>query len=276
MVAKRTMDYAQLSLVAYGDEGKQSDPWKELEGRKYRSTKGKFEYYDDFQIKYEIDVPADFYGQVFYNTGEKEIVFAIRGTEVPNPFDILSDVTVVVNAWLLNKLKPRMTVPHFGKAVDFFNYIVAGYDYKEKYKEGYKLIITGHSLGGACAQYLALKLYHGGYGPVHTETFNAPGILESLGKEEAYGYNELDIINHVRYSDVIGTFGTHLGECRYYAVDNYESAHSMRKFYLDLENDPPYYENQEGAKAYLESLTQMSREAQDQFSLSGGNLFPNF
>jgi len=169
-------------------------------------------------------------------------------------------------------------VAHFDKAVKFLKYITIGnQNYGDKYKEGYKLIITGHSLGGACAQYLALKLYQSRYKPaVHTETFNAPGILESLGKEEAYGYNELDIINHVRYSDATGTFGTHLGECRYYAVDNYESTHNMRKFYLDLENDPPYYENQEGAKAYLESLTQMSREAQDQFSLSGGNLFPNF
>jgi len=270
MVAKRTMDYAQLSLVAYGDEGKQSDPWKELEGRKYEPTGGKFEYYDDFQNKYEIDVPADFYGQVFYNPEKLEIVFALRGTETGNTFDYLSDTAVIVNTELLNKLKPRMTVPHFGKAVDFLNYIVAGDDYKKKYNEGYKLIITGHSLGGACAQYLALKLYQSGYRPaVHTETFNAPGILESLGKEEAYGYNELDIINHVRYTDRVGTFGTHLGECRYYTVDN-ESRHSMRNFYLDLENDPPYYEIESL------SLTQMSRKAQDQFIQSGGNLFPNF
>ena len=274
MVAKRTMDYAQLSLVAYGDEGKQSDPWKELEGRKYEPTGGKFEYYDDFQNKYEIDVPADFYGQVFYNPEKLEIVFALRGTETGNTFDYLSDTAMIVNTELLNKLMPRMTVPHFGKAVDFFNYITIGnQNYADKYNAGYKLIITGHSLGGACAQYLALKLYQSGYKPaVHTETFNAPGILESLKKEDAYGYNELDIINHVRYTDPVGTFGTHLGECRYYTVDN-ESPHSMRNFYLDLENDPPYYENQEGEKAYLEG---MSRKAQDQFIQSGGNLFPNF
>ena len=201
-------------------------------------------------------------------------MLALRGTETGNTFDYLSDTAMIVNTELLNKLMPRMTVPHFGKAVDFFNYITIGnQNYADKYNAGYKLIITGHSLGGACAQYLALKLYQSGYKPaVHTETFNAPGILESLKKEDAYGYNELDIINHVRYTDFVGTFGTHLGECRYYTVDN-ESPHSMRNFYLDLENDPPYYENQEGEKAYLEG---MSRKAQDQFIQSGGNLFPNF
>ena len=40
MVAKRTMDYAQLSLVVYGDEGEQSDPWKELEGINYETNRG--------------------------------------------------------------------------------------------------------------------------------------------------------------------------------------------------------------------------------------------
>ena len=292
MVGIKTREYAQLSLVVYGDEGKQSPPWKELEGEGYKPNNN-LECEDEFKNKYEFWLPADFYGQVFYNPGKKEIVFALRGTEIPNPFDLLSDVTLAVNkdlsqlekipplvsplATLLKRLKPRMTVAHFKKAVKFFDFIaIENQNYKDRYNEGYKLAITGHSLGGACAQYLALKLYHSGYGPVHTETFNAPGILESLKEEDAYGYNELDIINHVRYSDVIGKFGTHLGECRYYAVDNYENAHSMRKFYLDLENDPQYYKNPEGAKAYLESLTQMSKEAQNQFILSGGNIFPNF
>ncbi len=68
--------------------------------------------------------------------------------------------------------------------------------------------ITGHSLGGALAQYVA-SLKH-----VPAVTFNAPGVDIPTG-----GTSE-NIINYVNMNDFIGCLNNeHIGETRYYVPD---------------------------------------------------------
>ena len=67
--------------------------------------------------------------------------------------------------------------------------------------------ITGHSLGGALAQYVA-SLKH-----VPAVTFNAPGVdVPSGGTIE-------NIINYVNMNDPVGSYREHIGETRYYIAD---------------------------------------------------------
>jgi hypothetical protein len=70
---------------------------------------------------------------------------------------------------------------------------------------GYRIYITGHSLGGFLAQLVAAQ--HGCVGI----TFNAPGAAEYAKQHRLRVRSTEGIVNLFRANDVIGAFGTHLG-----------------------------------------------------------------
>ena len=97
----------------------------------------------------------------YKNNLTNEIVIAYRGTD--SPLDILiSDGQIAFN------LKPQQA----SAAVNFYEKVLAE-------NEDCSISITGHSLGGALAQYVA-SLKH-----VPATTFNAPGMLNLLNKLDA-------------------------------------------------------------------------------------------
>ena len=79
-----------------------------------------------------------------------------------------------------------------------------------------QISFTGHSLGGALAQYMAIAAKG-----CPAETFGAPGILDALGilrgkYNPGYSY---PVVNHVAFGDMFGMYGRHLGITEYYALD---------------------------------------------------------
>ncbi len=137
------------------------------------------------------DAWAGFSAVAYKNEQTKEIIIAYRGTD--SPLDaIISDAQLAFN------LTPQQAAP----AVEFFEEIAENAD-----NGGYSITITGHSLGGALAQYVA-SLKH-----VPAVTFNAPGVdVPSGGTIE-------NIINYVNMNDPVGSYREHIGETRYYIAD---------------------------------------------------------
>ena len=94
--------------------------------------------------------------------------------------------------------------------------IVAVLDYLEQTGIKARISFTGHSLGGALAQYMAIIVKGSS-----AETFGAPGILGALEDladfyEPGYSY---PVLNHVAYGDVIGLYGRHLGKVEHHIFD---------------------------------------------------------
>lgn len=134
---------------------------------------------------------AGFQAVAYKNEITKEIVIAYRGTD--SLLDgIISDVQIAFN------LTPQQTSP----AIEFYNKIATSVS-----GEGYTISATGHSLGGALAQYVAAVV------GISAVTFNAPGIPMPEGGDAS------GIVNYVNMNDFIGCLNTHIGETRYYLPD---------------------------------------------------------
>ncbi len=155
---------------------------------------------------------AGFQAVAYKNTSTKEIIIAYRGTD--SLLDaIYSDAQIAFN------LTPQQVNP----AIQFYDSI-----YNNFQDEGYTISITGHSLGGTLAQYVAAQKQ------VSAVTFNAPGVSMPTGG------NASGIINYVNMNDFIGCLNPHLGETRYYLPDG---------IYLDDEFKPHSdYINQDFSK----------------------------
>jgi len=103
-----------------------------------------------------------------------------------------------------------------------------------------KIVVTGHSLGGALAQAVGAK--HG----VETHAYNAPGMANFLAKENIPVANNNKITNHARSTDVVGNRLDHIGHVIEYAKDRnvfergdgkiFDKAadHDMSKFAEDI------------------------------------------
>ena len=155
---------------------------------------------------------AGFQAVAYKNTSTKEIIIAYRGT------DSLLDV-IYSDAQIAFNLTPQQVNP----AIQFYDSI-----YNNFQDEGYTISITGHSLGGTLAQYVAAQKQ------VSAVTFNAPGVSMPTGG------NASGIINYVNMNDFIGCLNPHLGETRYYLPDG---------IYLDDEFKPHSdYINQDFSK----------------------------
>lgn len=122
--------------------------------------------------------------------------------------------------------------------------------------QGLPISATGHSLGGADAQFFTLLTHY------PSETFGAPGIINSVNAQlKKYGLKEINpsnvsnhpVINHVNLYDRIGTaeLGGHIGVVKYYDMhpssvipdwsDNIYIEHSMNTYqtYLGTAPTPP-------------------------------------
>lgn len=134
---------------------------------------------------------AGFQAVAYKNETTKEIVIAYRGTD--SVLDaVYSDGQIAFN------VTPQQTTP----ALAFYDNIsnsVSG--------QGYTISVTGHSLGGVLAQYVAASKHVSGV------TFNAPGVNIPAGGDAS------GIVNYVNMNNFIGCLNQHLGETRYYLPD---------------------------------------------------------
>lgn len=208
---------------------------------------------------YESHGPSGFDAVTFYNPDTNQAVIAYRGTEadkglthsVPDflkdggigidelrrkmeferPFDEqltkFEDVTGITNFkdWLgetgktVEKITPLGRNDQLFIAEDYANQMQAKYDNLD-------FSLTGHSLGGADAQYAAA------YTGLDAVTFSAPSVVGSLTPEarrraEA-GEFDSQIINYAHPGDIIasGTLGGYDGHVgsTYYIDSNYKDA----------------------------------------------------
>lgn len=140
---------------------------------------------------------------VYHNYGLKEIVIAFAGTHV---FD-RKDWEAIEDIFMGRQ--PRQV----RSARDVYRRVL---DHLEQAGIKARIFFTGHSLGGALAQYMAIIVKGSS-----AETFGAPGILgalEDLTKDYDAGY-PYPVVNHVARGDVIGHYGRHLGKVDYHTFD---------------------------------------------------------
>jgi hypothetical protein len=184
-MAITTIEYCALSNAVY--EGSIPDGWQKLPGGWYAPD------------------PESFCGQAYIKGNE--IVLAIRGTS--NIQDVETDVLLV--------LKEKGI--HFDYVMEFYYSAIFNNPPYNNY-ENYPFSITGHSLGGALAQYLSCMLFiNNNETPFPTETFNAPGIKEL--DNSITSVSRTGIINRMRAADIVQAVGTHVGSCVFYPPSDY-------------------------------------------------------
>jgi Txe/YoeB family toxin of Txe-Axe toxin-antitoxin module len=164
-----------------------------------------------------VEYDSGFHARVYKNDEEGKIVVSFGGTETDDMKDLLTD----------GRLALGYSDDQFEEALKFVNDMMLEHPEKE-------IVITGHSLGGALAQYVAI---HKGIPAI---TFNAPGIdtrdygfFENPFKLLFRDGNMLDIEkylnkygllhnlveNHIMEDDPIGSYQIHVGSTYSYSGD---------------------------------------------------------
>ncbi len=143
-------------------------------------------------------VPAcGFFGAAFISRGRGEVVVAFRGTEPSDGEDIVADRLIAMG-----------TPPwrQYGSAKQLAE--IAARTAKAR---GFRLYITGHSLGGGLASMVAAQL-RGSIGV----TFNGPGLLRMLAngtQGSSYDLCNMNGVLAVRaVSDVVSWYGTQIAK----------------------------------------------------------------
>ena len=181
-------------------------------GSKINVALSKFVYYDGSQklpdgfrsIGNKWNPETDYYAEYF--TNGKQIVVVFRGTPaIFSKAAIGSDIKLILEEW----------VPQFKdveNTMEQIKDIVAA----NKELQGLPISATGHSLGGALAQYFTFY----SKGRYSAETFGAPGIVGSLlaGGADVSDIDNLLVINNVNIYDIVGMseLGGHIGVVRKY------------------------------------------------------------
>lgn len=141
---------------------------------------------------------SGFFGCAFENIdyqGGKIIVVAFRGTELVDIGDLWTDLTIGMGGIIIP--------PQYKDAVEFYGRI------QKIYKNGYSIVVTGHSLGGALAQLLAIKEN------IKAVTFDSPGIrnvashLFSQKDMDLYG-SASNIISYISEFNVVNAILPHI------------------------------------------------------------------
>jgi hypothetical protein len=151
-----------------------------------------------------LDIEATgFRAHVYHNEATQEVVIAYSGTHIAESGDLSAGWSI------LNGRLPFQ-----------FDNAYAVYDRVQESMKAEKIAarisFTGHSLGGALAQYMAIAVKG-----CSAETFGAPGILDALGKltDEYDAHYFYLVTNHIARSDMFGMYGRHLGMTRHYTID---------------------------------------------------------
>lgn len=138
--------------------------------------------YTDWTCLQQSPANADsYFGLAFQNTVTHDIVVANRGSSTSQDWSV-TDKDIV----------EQTVAPAFTDALDFANDIEAS-------NANSTIFTTGHSLGGAEAQYVAAQLQVAGV------TFSAPGVQWAAPGVSA------DVDNYVFAGEPIGEFGSHIG-----------------------------------------------------------------
>jgi hypothetical protein len=144
-----------------------------------------------------------FRAHVYHNEATKEVVIAFAGTD---PAD-RRDRKACWDIW-------RGHLPQqFWNARDLYNQVAV---YMVRQGMHAKISFTGHSLGGALAQYMAIE--RKGCPAV---SFSGPGVLHALGAlrpkyDPGYSY---PVVNHVAVGDEFANFGRHVGKVYYHGFE---------------------------------------------------------
>lgn len=171
-------------------------------------------------VHFQSNTLSGFAGAAFQNPSD-ELVFAFRGTEpaIPDLGDFVTDAQIAAGGNTLG------TPNQFDDAFDFWvttlqQVGVGNYD-------GYSF--TGHSLGGGLAQYMTYKTNEAG----HSVTFNAVGIGQGLSSINPADYND-SITDYVNENDIIGEYGTQLGQTIYLQDQNSISATDAGRYAIQV------------------------------------------
>lgn len=229
-------DYVRMSGSAYDD----------LPPGRYDGAAGSWNVIEPKQAKLH-DSYSGFDAVVFRDKETKQIVVAFRGTEPEGGLsrtvpDVLTDYHDIVKG-RFKDLEETYSSP-FKTAVAYLNpFRNAGSEHvqystnqfrradqlvdvlKEKYPDA-EISLTGHSLGGALAQYAAAKHQ------VEAVTYSAPSVMnllpDDLAKQAEQGKFDELITNYVNPKDAIGAgalseYERHVGST-YYIGDDYATA----------------------------------------------------
>ncbi|WP_217589261.1 Mbeg1-like protein [Lentibacillus saliphilus] len=172
--------------------------------------------------KHNIFDGSGFHARTYENKEDHTIVVAFGGTEMELK-DYASDAAIAFG----------YNMEQYDEAIDYVD------DMMKRYPD-HKIVVTGHSLGGALAQYTSINTQ------IPAVTFNSPGI-----KTRDYGFwehplsiwmsnNAMEpltmhlnqngflnnlIENHVMENDEIGTYHIHAGKTYVYSGDGLSSVH---------------------------------------------------
>ena len=176
-----TEDCAHLSKAVYGGPGSEQAPpgWAKLMGSQIDPGNA--------------GTKNGYYGAAYINESTGEIVIANRGSRI--------DVEGLNQDWggsdvKILKQDPEDIPPAFKDAASFANEVKSLYPAS-------KVSFTGHSLGGAEAQYQAATL--GG----SATTFGAPGAAFAVNENQAEDAQER-VVNYVLPPDPVPMRGEHI------------------------------------------------------------------
>lgn len=174
---------------------------------------------ENFLERYEIkahqpDTDTGFSSTLFYDKVDDEYILAMRGTEGTffEKEDFYAD----------SKLFFKRVVTQYDDMMKF-------YEYKVKHIVGNnKLIVTGHSLGGALAQYFTISFHDDttGENPVvkETYTFNSPGIdVQTLNIFGVYIQNPFYLLTPLTLQNDISMAVTNLIQQAYKIITRDEN-----------------------------------------------------